>query len=168
MTHILIAGAGIAGVPAAYAIKNSLGPNDRVALVSARADFHVVRAVGSAPAYEEVEGMDPAQGYVHAVVHIEQAIEASQAYKEFVKNPGPIVIGAAAGCAILGPVYETAFLVDADLRRRGLRERVTITLVTPEHYVAHFGIGAKTEHQRLLENALADRGIVFMCNMKTT
>lgn len=228
MTHILIAGAGIAGVPAAYAIKNRLGPNDRVTLVSDRADFnfvpsnpwlamgwrdradiafpiqpyleargihfvaqglarihatsnqveltdasrlhydYLVLAVGSAPAYEEVDGMDPAQGYVHAVIHIEQAIEASQAYKEFVKNPGPIVIGAAAGCAILGPMYETAFLVDADLRRRGLRERVTITLVTPEPYVAHFGIGAETETQRLLENALADRGIVSMCNMKTT
>ena len=78
---------------------------------------YLVLATGAAPAYEEVEGMDPAQGNVHSVIRIDQAVEASNAYKNFVKSPGPIVIGAAAGCAILGPMYETAFLVDADLRR---------------------------------------------------
>lgn len=228
MTHIVIVGAGIAGVPAAYAIKNHLGPNDQVTLVSDREYFnfvpsnpwiamgwrerediafpidpyleargiyfvaqgltqihaatnqveladgrqlcydYLVLAVGSTPAYEEVEGMDPAQGYVHSVIRIEQAIEASHAYKEFIKNPGPIVIGAAPGCAILGPTYETAFLVDADLRRRGIRERATITLVTPEPYAGHFGIGAETETRQLLESALTDRNITSVCNVKTT
>ena len=228
MTHIVIVGAGIAGVPAAYAIKNRLGPNDRVTVVSDRDYFnfvpsnpwitmgwrnrkditfpidpyleargihfvtqglarihaatnrveladgswlhydYLVLATGAAPAYEEVEGMDPAQGNVHSVIRIEQAVEASNAYKNFVKSPGPIVIGAAAGCAILGPMYETAFLVDADLRRRGIRDRASITLVTPEPYIAHFGLGAETETKRLLENALAEREIVSMCNMKTT
>ena len=43
-----------------------------------------------------------------------------------------------------------------------------ITLVTPEPYIAHFGLGAETETKRLLENALAEREIVSMCNMKTT
>ena len=228
MTHIVIVGAGIAGVPAAYAIKNRLGPNDQVTLVSDREYFnfvpsnpwiamgwrerediafpidpyleargiyfvaqgltqihaasnqveladgrrlrydYLVLATGATPAYEEVEGMDPAQGYVHSVIRIEQAIETSHAYKEFVKNPGPIVIGAAPGCAILGPMYETAFLVDADLRRRGIRERATITMVTPEPYVGHFGIGAETETRQLLENALTDRNIASVCNVKTT
>jgi len=228
MAHIVIVGAGIAGVPAAYALKNRLGPNDSVTVVSDRDYFnfvpsnpwiamgwrdradiafpidsylearcidfvaqglaqihaasnqvelvdgrrlhydYLVLAVGCAPAYEEVPGMDPAQGYVHAVMRVEQALEASHAYKEFVKNPGPIVIGAAAGCAIMGPMYETTFLVDADLRRRGIRERTTITLVTPEPYAGHFGIGAETETRQLLESALADRGITAICNAKTT
>ncbi|MBT9613904.1 MAG: FAD-dependent oxidoreductase [Burkholderiales bacterium] len=228
MTHVVIAGAGIAGIPAAYALKNRLGPNDQVTVVSDRDYFnfvpsnpwiamgwrnrsdiafpiapylearginfvatglaqvhaatnrvelldgswqhydYLVLATGTAPAYEEVAGMDPAQGFVHSVIHIEQAVEAANAYKEFVKQPGAIVIGAAAGCAILGPMYETAFLIDADLRRRGIRERATITLVTPEPYVAHFGIGAETETRRLLENALAEREIVSICNMNTT
>ena len=228
MTHVVIAGAGIAGIPAAYALKNRLGPNDQVTVVSDRDYFnfvpsnpwiamgwrnrndiafpiapyletrginfvakglaqvhaatnrlelvdgswqhydYLVLAVGSAPAYEEVPGMDPAQGFVHSVIRIEQAVEAANAYKEFVKQPGAIVIGAAAGCAILGPMYETAFLIDADLRRRSIRERATITVVTPEPYVAHFGIGVETETRRLLENALAEREIVSVCNMKTT
>ena len=228
MTHVVIVGAGIAGIPAAYALKNRLGPNDQVTVVSDRDYFnfvpsnpwiamgwrnrgdiafpidpylearginfvakglaqvhaatnrvelvdgswlhydYLVLATGTAPAYEEVAGMHPAQGFVHSVIRIEQAIEAAHAYKEFVKHPGAIVIGAAAGCAILGPMYETAFLIDADLRRRGIRERATITLVTPEPYVAHFGIGAETETRRLLENALAEREIVSLCNMQTT
>ncbi len=228
MAHIVIIGAGIAGVPAAYAIKNRLGPNDQVTVVSDRDDFnfvpsnpwiamgwrdrsdiafpidpyleargiefvaqglaqihaasnqvelvdgrrlhydYLVLATGAAPAYEEVPGMDPALGYVHAVMRVEQALETSHAYKEFVKNPGPIVIGAAPGCAILGPTYETAFLMDADLRRRGIRERTTITVVTPEPYVGHFGIGAETETRQLLESALADRDITAVCNAKTT
>lgn len=228
MTHVVIAGAGIAGIPAAYALKSRLGPNDQVTVVSNRDYFnfvpsnpwiamgwrnrsdiafpidpylearginfvatemtqvhaaanrvelldgswqyydYLVLATGAAPAYEEVPGMDPAEGYVHSVKGLEQSIETATAYKEFVKQPGAIVIGAAPGCAILGPMYETAFLIDADLRRRGIRERVTITLVTPEPYVAHFGIGAETETRRLLENALADREIVCLCNMKTT
>ena len=40
--------------------------------------------------------------------------------------------------------------------------------MTPEPYIAHFGLGAETETKRLLENALAEREIVSMCNMKTT
>ena len=228
MTHVVIVGAGIAGVPAAYAIKSRLAPSDPVTVVSDRAYFNfvpsnpwiamgwrnrgdiafpidpfleargihfvmqglaqihaasnqveladgsrlnydfLVLAVGSAPTYEEVPGMDPALGNVHSVVGLEQALDASIAYKEFVKNPGPIVIGAAAGCAILGPMYETAFLVDADLRRRGMRERVTITVVTPEPYPAHFGMGAETETKRLLEDALAAHDIGTLTNMKTT
>ena len=42
MTQVVIIGAGIAGVPAAYAIKNRLGPNDRVTVVSDRAHFNFV------------------------------------------------------------------------------------------------------------------------------
>lgn len=228
MTHVVIVGAGIAGVPAAYAIKSRLAPNDQVTVVSDRAYFnfvpsnpwiamgwrnrsdiafpidpfleargihfvmqgltqihaannqieladgsrlnydYLVLAVGSAPAYEEVPGMDPALGNVHSVIGIEQALDASIAYKKFVKNPGPIVIGAAPGCAIIGPMYETAFLVDADLRRRGMRERVKITLVTPEPYPAHFGIATETEAKYLLENALAAHEIDTLTNMKTT
>lgn len=227
MTQVVIIGAGIAGVPAAYAIKNRLGPNDRVTVVSDRAHFNfvpsnpwvamgwrnrsditfnidpyleardihfvarglaqvhpatnqvelvdgtclhydfLVLAAGSAAAYDEVPGMNPAQGYVHSVYRIEQAIEASNAYKSFVRNPGPIVIGAAAGCAIIGPTYETAFLVDADLRHRGIRDRVPISLVTPEPHVAHFGIGAESDTRQLLENALAEREITILCNAKT-
>jgi len=42
MTHVVILGAGIAGVSAAYALKAKLGPNDEVTVVSDKSYFHFV------------------------------------------------------------------------------------------------------------------------------
>ena len=227
MTHVVIAGAGIAGVPAAYAMKNRLGPQDKVTVVSNKDYFHfvpsnpwiamgwrerkdiafpigpcladrgidfipqalkkvdgannrveladgstlaydyLILATGPEAAFDEIEGLDPAKGMVHSVVHIEDATKAYADYQQFVKNPGPLVIGAVQNASILGPVYEFAFLADADLRRRGLRDKVPITLLTPEPYVGHLGLGAESDTRRLLEQALAERNITYRTNVKT-
>ncbi len=42
MTHVVIIGAGIAGVPAAYAIKAQLGSKEKVTVVSDKDYFHFV------------------------------------------------------------------------------------------------------------------------------
>jgi sulfide:quinone oxidoreductase len=42
MTHVVILGAGIAGVTAAYALKSKLGPRDEVTVVSDKPYFHFV------------------------------------------------------------------------------------------------------------------------------
>jgi len=42
MTHVVILGAGIAGVTAAYALKAQLGPRDEVTVVSDKPYFHFV------------------------------------------------------------------------------------------------------------------------------
>ena len=42
MTHVVILGAGIAGVTAAYALKARLGPRDEVTVVSDKPYFHFV------------------------------------------------------------------------------------------------------------------------------
>ena len=42
MTHVVILGAGIAGVSAAYALKAQLGPRDEVTVVSDKPFFHFV------------------------------------------------------------------------------------------------------------------------------
>lgn len=228
MTHIVIAGAGIAGVPAAYAMKNRLGPQDKVTVVSNTDYFHfvpsnpwvamgwrdradiafpigphladhgidfipqalkkvdgansqveladgsklvydyLILATGPEAAFDEIEGLDPAKGAVHSVVHIEDAAKAYADYQQFVKNPGPLVIGAVQNASILGPVYEFAFLADADLRRRNLRDRVPITIITPEPYVGHLGLGVERETRHLLERALEDRNITYLTNAKTT
>lgn len=227
MTHVVIAGAGIAGVPAAYAIKNRLGPQAKVTVISDKDYFHfvpsnpwvamgwrdtkdmsfpigpclaerginfipkalkkvngtgkqveltdgsklaydfLILATGPQAAFDEIEGLDPAQGYVHSVVHLEEAQKAYTAYQKFVKNPGPVVIGAVQNSAIIGPVYEFAFLVDADLRRRNIRDRVPITLITPEPYVGHLGLGLESDTRRMLETALKARNISFLTNIKT-
>ena len=227
MTHVVIAGAGIAGVPAAYAMKNRLGPQDKVTVVSNtdyfsfvpsnpwlalgwrhRGDIafpigpslaereiefipqalkkvdgansqveladgsklaydYLILATGPEAAFDEIEGLDPAQGAVHSVLRIDDAAKTYADYQQFIKNPGPLVIGAVQNSSILGPVYEFAFLADADLRRRNLRDQVPITLLTPEPYVGHLGLGAESDTRRLLEQALAARDINYLANVKT-
>ena len=224
MTKIVIAGAGIAGVPAAYRLKDALGPAARVIVVSDKEYFHFVPsnpwvamgwrdekdiafpigphlaergiefiasalaaldphrrqvelangqeldydylllATGVQTAPEQIEGL---AANSHSIIHLEQAREALAAYRAFVRQPGPVVVGATQHASILGPMYEYALLMDADLRRRGMRERVPITLVTPEPYPGHLGLGLETETRKLLEEALAQSGIRVLCNAET-
>lgn len=225
MTHVVILGAGIAGVTAAYALKAQLGPRDEVTVVSDKPYFHFVPsnpwiamgwreradiAFPIAPYLESrgikfihsavkqihpeliqvdlengdvlyydalliatgVTGMtDKIPGladHTHSVIHIDQAERALTAYREFVRHPGPIVIGAAPGASILGPLYEYAFLIDADLKRRNIRERVSITLVTPEPWPGHLGLGGGATNRDAVTAALADARINVICNALTT
>jgi sulfide:quinone oxidoreductase len=225
MTHVVVLGAGVAGVPAAYALKSRLGQRDEVTVVSDKDYFHFVPsnpwiamgwrnrsdiAFPIEPYLNErgikfvasgVKGIQPGKNqidlenggtlfydyllittgvegafdalpglstYTHSVLNIEQAEEAHAAYKEFVKNPGPIVVGAMQGSSILGPVYEYAFLADADLKRRNIRGRVPITLVTPEPWPGHLGLGASGGANReTVEAALADNQIKVISNART-
>ena len=49
MSHAVIAGAGIAGIPAAYALKSRLGPNGQVTVVSDRDYFNSVHPIRGSP-----------------------------------------------------------------------------------------------------------------------
>ena len=224
MTHIVILGAGIAGVTAAYALKARLGPQDEVTVVSDKPYFHFVPsnpwvamgwrertdvafpigpylesrgikfihsgvkriqpdviqvdlengdvlfydtlliATGATGMSDDVPGLAE---YTQSVVHIDQAERAHEAYREFVRHPGPVVIGAAPGSSVLGPIYEYAFLVDADLKRRNIRDRVSITLVTPEPWPGHLGLGGEGASRGAVTAALVDTKISMICNART-
>jgi glycine/D-amino acid oxidase-like deaminating enzyme len=47
----------------------------------------------------------------------------------------------ASGASCFGPAYELAMSVDANLRKRKLRDRVPMTFVTSEPYIGHMGLG---------------------------
>ena len=105
--------------------------------------------------------------FTQSVIHVDEAERALAAYREFVRHPGPIVIGAAPGASVLGPIYEYAFLVDADLKRRNIRERVPITLVTPEPWPGHLGLGSEGASRGAVTAALVDTKISVICNART-
>lgn len=128
-------------------------------------DF-LILATGAEANVDAVPGLS-VQMNVHSVMRTEDAVRAHAAYREFVRNPGPVVIGATQGAGILGPVYELAFLIDADLRRRHLRRHVPITVVSPEPYPGHLGMGGDGEARRLLEQVLAASEIDFIGNAIT-
>ena len=128
---------------------------------------YLVIATGPKLAFDEIEGLGP-NGHTHSVCHVDHAVKAESAWQAFVKDPGPIVVGAVQGASCFGPAYEFAFIMDTDLRRRKLRDRVPMTLVTSEPYIGHLGLGGVGDSKTMLESALRERHIKWICNAKVT
>jgi sulfide:quinone oxidoreductase len=112
---------------------------------------HLVICTGPRLAFDEVQGLGP-DAHSHSICTTEHAARAWAAYEEFLKNPGPIIIGAAPGVSCFGPAYEFAMILDADLRKRKLRDRVPMTYITPEPYIGHMGLGGVGDSKSLLES----------------
>ena len=228
MAHIVIMGAGIGGMPAAYEMKEKIGKGDKVTVISNSEDFeftpsnpwmgvkwrdrkdvsfpvrtylkrkgidfistgvkrvhpeknqlelndgqsvdydYLVIATGPKLAFDEVEGLGPHGGFTHSVCNVDHAMKSHDAWDGFTKNPGPIVVGAVQGASCFGPAYEYAFIMDTDLRRRKIRNKVPMTFVTAEPYIGHLGLGGVGDSKGILESAMRDHDIKWICNAKTT
>ena len=127
-------------------------------------DFLVI-ATGPRLAFDEVEGLGP-QGHTASVCTTEHAEDAARRWDEFVKDPGPIVVGAAQGASCFGPAYEFAFIMDADLRKRRIRDKVKITYVTSEPYIGHLGLAGVGNSKGMLEAEMRDHHIDWVTNAK--
>ena len=133
-----------------------------------RYDYLVI-ATGPRLAFEEVPGLGPVEGgYTQSICTHAHSVRAWEVYQAFLKNPGPIVIGAAPGASCFGPAYEFAMIVDTDLRRRKLRDRVPMTFVTSEPYIGHMGLGGVGDSKGLMESTLRQRHIKWITNAKIT
>ncbi len=228
MAHIVVLGAGIAGLPCAYELRERLGSAHRVTLVNERADFQfvpsnpwmavgwrdresitfdlgshlgkkgigfvacrceridpgnsrlemtdgvgldydfLVIATGPSLAFDEVEGAGPDGGHTHSVCTVDHAAAAYRGYQALLREPGRVIIGALPYASCFGPAYEFAFILDADLRKRKLRDRVPITFVTPEPYVGHLGLAGVDDSRALLESEFRDRDIAWIANARVT
>ena len=122
-------------------------------------------ATGPKLAFEEVPGLGP-DGFTQSVCSQDHSARAFDKYQEFLKNPGPIIVGAAAGASCFGPAYETAMILDADLRKRKLRDKVPMTYVTSEPYIGHMGLGGVGDSKGLMESELRERHIKWITNAK--
>ena len=129
-------------------------------------DFLVV-ATGPKLAFDEVPGLGP-DGFTQSICTQEHAARAFERYQEFLRNPGPVIIGAAAGASCFGPAYEFAMILDADLRKRKMRDRVPMTFVTSEPYIGHMGLGGVGDSKGLMETELRQRHIKWLTNAKIT
>lgn len=128
---------------------------------------YLVIATGPKLAFDEIPGFGP-EGHTQSVCHVSHAEKSSLAWEEFVKAPGPIVVGAVQGASCFGPAYEYAMIMDTDLRKRKIRDQVPMTYVSPEPYIGHLGLGGVGDSKGLLESALRERHIKWICNAKTT
>ena len=126
---------------------------------------YLVIATGPELAFDEIEGFGPEHN-TNSVCDVDHASAASKRWEEFCKNPGPIVVGAVQGASCYGPAYEFAMIMDADLRKRRIRDRVPMTFVTPEPYIGHLGVGGVGDTKGMLESEMRQRHIKWITNAK--
>jgi sulfide:quinone oxidoreductase len=151
------------GVKRVHPKENRLELNDGSSLSY---DYLVI-ATGPKLAFDEIEGFGP-NGNTQSVCHVDHAEAGAAAWDAFVKDPGPIVVGAVQGASCFGPAYEFAFIMETDLRRRKIRDKVPMTFVTSEPYVGHLGLGGVGDSKGMLESMMRDRHIKWITNAKVT
>ena len=128
---------------------------------------YLVIATGPKLAFDEVEGLGP-KGHTQSVCTVDHAVTSNDSWQEFVKDPGPIVVGAVQGASCYGPAYEFAMIMETDLRRRKLRDKVPMTFVTAEPYIGHLGLGGVGDSKGMIESAFRDKHVKWICNAKVT
>jgi sulfide:quinone oxidoreductase len=187
MSHIIVIGAGLGGLPAAIELRSRLGKQHRITLIASSPHLEFTRvnpwiAVGwrkcatarSAPQRplellgvqwlaEAVTGIDAPAACLHlrsgstlaydylviadepvgapqaipgmellgsarGVCTHQQAQHAWSEYQKFLSDPGPVIIAAVGSPRCAGHAYELSLILDADLRARGLRDLVPLTL----------------------------------------
>ncbi len=225
MAHVVILGASTGGLPAAYEMREALGKEHKVTVISNTDTFHFVPsnpwvavgwrtekdtsfkleprlnaknidfipkgakeikpaenqvelmdgqvvdydyliiATGPKLAFDEVEGLGP-EAHTNSICTLDHARDAHSNWETFVANPGPIVVGAAQMASCFGPAYEFAFILDTDLRKRKIRDKVPMTFVTSEPYIGHLGLGGVGDSRGLLEHELRQHHINWITNAK--
>ncbi|NNG04003.1 MAG: NAD(P)/FAD-dependent oxidoreductase [Inquilinus sp.] len=225
MTHVVVLGAGLGGIPMALEMRNLLRKDERITVVSnsdsfqfvpsnpwvavkwrsrddivvplapmfkkRKIDFnpigakqvhpdknrieladgsfldydYLIVATGPDLAFDEIEGFGP-DAHTRSICHVDHAVLASEEWEKFCADPGPIVVGAVQGASCFGPAYEFAMIMDTDLRRRKIRDKVPMTYVTPEPYIGHLGLGGVGDTKGLLESAFREHTIKWIVNAK--
>lgn len=126
---------------------------------------YLVIATGPKLAFDEIEGLGPS-GYTSSVCKTGHALEAHNDFKALINEPGPVIVGAAQGASCFGPAYEYALILDTELRKRKLRDRVPMTFVTPEPYIGHLGLDGVGDTKGLLESELRNCHIHWITNAR--
>lgn len=112
---------------------------------------YLVVSTGVQMDFSVVENLHPEKGFVENIVIPKYGERALKKFNDLANDPGPVVVGATQGASCMGAAYEYLFNMDKELRRRNLRDKVSLTWFTPEPYLGHFGIGGITGGQTMLE-----------------
>lgn len=128
---------------------------------------YLVVATGPHFDWEAVPGMGPHGGYTHSVCSLPHALAAAAAWREFLKDPGPVVLGSTQYASCFGAEYEMVFNIDRALREAKVRDRAPVTFITAEPFLGHFGIGGMGKGQRMLEAFFRSRGIEAIASVAT-
>jgi sulfide:quinone oxidoreductase len=111
---------------------------------------YLLIASGPKVDFASVPGLGP-QHNSWSICNIAHAEETRHAWERFLRDPGPIVIGASQGAACFGAAYEFIFNVRYQLKKHHLLDRAPLTFVTAEPFLGHFGIGGFGNAQAMSE-----------------
>ena len=95
---------------------------------------YLIFALGRRLATERITGF---YEHAHHLLNADKAIKFGKAIGEF--REGRVVLGQCAGARLPVPVYETAFALARLAEERGERDRVRITVVSPDTIEAEIG-----------------------------
>jgi sulfide:quinone oxidoreductase len=95
---------------------------------------YLVFALGRRLATEQITGF---YEHAHHLLNVDKAIKFGKAVEEF--REGRVVLGQCAGARLPVPVYETAFALAHRIEERGDRDRVRITVVSPDTIETELG-----------------------------
>jgi sulfide:quinone oxidoreductase len=128
---------------------------------------YLVIATGPQLAFDEIEGLGP-DAHTASICETAHADKAAEMIDKLIANPGPVIIGATQGVSCFGPAYEFAMIVDTELRKRKMRDKVPMTFFTPEPYVGHLGLDGVGDTKGLLESEMRKRHIKWVTNARVT
>ncbi len=120
---------------------------------------YLVLGTGPSLDFEAIEGLGPHNGYTQSICNLPHAMMAQVKFEEFMKNPGPVVVGVAQGGSCFGAGYEFVLNVDTYLRKHGIRDKVPVTWVTSEPFLGHFGLGGVGDSEKMVTKLFEERGI---------
>jgi sulfide:quinone oxidoreductase len=126
----------------------------------------LVIASGPRLAFDEIPGLGPHGGFTQSVCKTDHASIMADKLEEFCANPGPVVIGAAQGASCYGPAYEYTFIMETELRKRKIRDKVPMVFVTPEPYVGHLGLDGVGDTKSMLESEMRERHVKWYTNTR--
>ncbi|HFD86181.1 MAG TPA: NAD(P)/FAD-dependent oxidoreductase [Gammaproteobacteria bacterium] len=130
---------------------------------------YLIIATGPKLSFEEVEGSGPHGGHTHSVCTIDHAEKAWEDYQKLLtKGSGHIIVGAMPMASCFGPAYEFALILDADMRKRKVRNKFKMTYVSSEPYIGHLGLGGVGDSKSMLESELRNHHMSWITNARTT
>lgn len=124
----------------------------------------LVMATGPRLAFDKVPGLGPEHGYTQSVCNLDHALLARDAWDEFLKNPGPVVVGTAQGGSCFGASYEFALNLRHQIGKAGLEKVAPVTFVSAEPFLGHFGLGGVGNSSERVEKMFDHQGIEGLPN----
>jgi len=124
---------------------------------------YLLVASGVSLRFDLIEGLGPDKN-TYSVCTPSHAEEAREGWQKLIKDPGPVVVGASQGASCMGAGYEFLFNLEYAARKAGVRDRMDITWITPEPFLAHFGIGGMAGGESMLKSFMKMFNIKYVVN----